>query len=320
MSWYDRLEAASGAGAMRDEREKAEAEAEAQRQYNNYANLLSHFDVQGLSNRPIDFSQDHSLFDHAVDAGRVLGNAIAHGVVGTGADAASLGGWAADRVLGADSSLSQSLHGAAKGIEDFADNHFDYHAKGDSALDTAGNFVGDLAASLPESMLIGATGFGAAGAAANLAGKASRGAKALDAALEGYDAYRKGKAAITAGADAVKSSGVFSSAMRGAGKAADAVKGVPLLGSAMEKVGLPSASDLVGGTVSGAVESATNAAQSYRQHIEDAIRNGTYVPGQTEEEARRIRSNVFSDTIPTTVLPNAIETGIVRRSAGQLYN
>lgn len=325
MGLFDRIAALSGAENARGDREKAEAEAARRQAYLDPWNLISHGDIQGLAQRynwnsPIDYSDDDSWDKYLVDAGRTMGNAAAHGLVSTGSDFAGIGSYAASKLLGDDSELAKSLNDTSRSIEDWNDQHFDYRSVGDSTADQIANFGGDVASAILPSLALGATGMGAGAAVTRAASAVPRIASAA-ARLTGT-ANRLDKAYEAA--KGTKAAGVLSSLFGDAGKAASAVgstlERTPVLGSVARNVGLPSASDLVGGVVSGAMESAGNANQSMNDYIEDAKKNGTYVEGQTEAEAQRVADAVFHDTNFTNIPVSAIEQGIARRNAQKIWN
>lgn len=72
----------------------------------------------------------------------------------------------------------------------------------------------------------------------------------------------------------------------------------------------PSARTLLGGLAQTGVEAEFEKTHAIDDYIEKAKQNGTYIPGQTEEEARQIGQNVFRDNMMLLPLTNTLEQGL----------
>lgn len=243
----------------------------------------------------VDFGGDKGFLGSVME-GYKLGSRVANAGFGQLVDStAGTLGYGIHRVL-PNSGMDNTLGTIARAVGNYGDamqKANDPHIENpdDSLLIDAANIAGEAAVSLPTSIGLAVAGAGLGGAAV----------KSGAAALRGFPQAASAVSKAAGWADA----------------AGNWVKSLPVVGRVAKKLGLPSPQNVVGGVTSGLLEGAMEGYEAYRQYIDDAKRNGTYVEGETEEAANRIADAVGGSNFALLAPVNTMEQMLLFGKGGK---
>ena len=243
----------------------------------------------------VDFDGDKGFLGNVME-GYKLGSRVANAGFGQLIDStAGTLGYGIHRVL-PNSGMDNTIGAIARAVGNYGDtmqkaNDPHIENPNDSVLIDAANIAGEATVSLPTSIGLAVAGVG-------LGGAAVRGGAA---ALRGFPQAASAVAKAAGWADA----------------AGNWVKSLPAVGRVAKNLGLPSPQNVVGGVTSGFLEGAMEGYEAYRQYIDDAKRNGTYVEGETEEAANRIADAVGGSNFALLAPVNTMEQMLLFGKGGK---
>lgn len=244
---------------------------------------------------PVDFGGDKGVLGNVME-GYKWGSRVANAGFGQLVDStAGTLGYGIHRVL-PNSGMDNTIGAIARAVGNYGDamqKANDPHIQNpdDSLLIDAANIAGEAAVSLPTSIGLAVAGAGLGGAAV----------KGGAAALRGLP---QAASAVSKAAGWVDAAGNW-------------VKSLPAVGRVAKNLGLPSPQNVVGGVTSGLLESTMEGYEAYRQYIDDAKRNGTYVEGETEATANRIADAVGGSNFALLAPVNTMEQMLLFGKGGK---
>mgnify|MGYP000980006911 FL=1 len=244
---------------------------------------------------PVDFGGDKGVLGNVME-GYKWGSRVANAGFGQLVDStAGTLGYGIHRVL-PNSGMDNTIGAIARAVGNYGDamqKANDPHIQNpdDSLLIDAANIAGEAAVSLPTSIGLAVAGAGLGGAAV----------KGGAAALRGLP----------------QAASAVSKAAGWVGAAGNWVKSLPAVGRVAKNLGLPSPQNVVGGVTSGLLESTMEGYEAYRQYIDDAKRNGTYVEGETEATANRIADAVGGSNFALLAPVNTMEQMLLFGKGGK---
>ena len=244
---------------------------------------------------PVDFGGDKGVLGNVME-GYKWGSRVANAGFGQLVDStAGTLGYGIHRVL-PNSGMDNTIGAIARAVGNYGDamqKANDPHIQNpdDSLLIDAANIAGEAAVSLPTSIGLAVAG----------AGLGSAAVKGGAAALRGLP---QAASAVSKAAGWVDAAGNW-------------VKSLPAVGRVAKNLGLPSPQNVVGGVTSGLLESTMEGYEAYRQYIDDAKRNGTYVEGETEATANRIADAVGGSNFALLAPVNTMEQMLLFGKGGK---